>query len=123
MTMAAAENGLKVGSEIWRFDENHRIYKKDANGRSNGGPIYREHWRSTTIQAETTKSWITVWGEKVPKRGPHPGYAFSASEVDDHCWVHGNRYSITRAVDRCKDANALRRIAELVGWKENLDAQ
>lgn len=34
-------------------------------------------------------------------------------------WAEGNAYRISREVALCRDAEVLRRVAELVGWKEN----
>lgn len=102
---------LKIGSTIWKFDQNRRVYEK--NGR--GGPIYRKHWVEVKILRETTRSWvIDYWGSKVPKKGPHPGYAFTQEELEDDIWVKDTRYEVVQAVESCKDANILRQIAALV---------
>src|SRR5690348_13336803 len=74
---------LAVGSTIWVFDCNRRVYAKDGRG----GPIYREHWRPVKIASETSRSWITDWGQKVPKKGEHHGVCFTEKEVDDKSWV------------------------------------
>ena len=106
---------LKVGDTIWRFDGSRRIYND-----KNAGPIYREHWVETVIQGETSRSWLVGMFRtyKVPKKGPHPGWAFSQKEVDDDCWVRCNRYKIEKSVAMVSNADVLRKVAELIGWKE-----
>ena len=72
---------LGIGSTIWRFDENHRIYKD-----KHSGPDYRCFWRECVITGETSRSWIVGnWG-KCPKRGDHTRWALTAQEVDDDVW-------------------------------------
>jgi hypothetical protein len=106
---------LKVGSKIWKFDVNCRVYQRDARGMAHGGPIYREHWREVEITGETRVSWLTHYG-KAPKKGPHHGWAFTLREVEDDCWVKDHRYRIADTVQRCHDAEVLRRVAEVVGY-------
>lgn len=106
---------MKIGDTIWIFDTNCRVYVS-ADGRSSGSPIYRKYWHETKITGESARSWITAYG-KVPKRGPHPKWAFTAAEVDDDCWMRDHRYKITRMVESC-DLPALRKVAEIVGYKE-----
>jgi hypothetical protein len=108
---------IKVGSTIWRFDDNHRVYDRGPDGRAIGGAIYREHWVPVVIRSETSRSWIVPYG-KCPKKGDHHGFAFSAAEVDDDCWVHSNGGRLSNAVLRCKDASKLRAIADILGWEE-----
>ena len=111
---------MKAGDTIWRFDENRRVYSPAPAGKvySTGGPIYREHWVATKIVGETSRSWITThWGQKAPKRGPHPGWAFTEGEVDDRVYVHENRHLIADDVQRISDADKLRRIAAILDEK------
>src|SRR5947209_4689039 len=105
---------LKVGDMIWEFDHNRRRYPKD--GGVTRSPIYREHWRPVEIIGETSRSWI-VGKRKVPKTGEHRGFAFSEQEVDDDCWLHEHRPSISSALYRVEDVNVLRQVAEIIGWK------
>lgn len=114
MTMAE----LKVGSKIWRFSENRRIYRKDAQGRSYGGPIWREHWQQVEITGETSRSWI-LRDKKIPKKGPLPwGYALDEQTIDRAAWVHDNSYLISVEVARERDYDKLQQIAAIVGYKE-----
>ncbi len=73
------------------------------------------------IVAETSRSWVIGKGYsecKVPKKGIHPGYAFSEEEVDDDCYLHDNRYKIAQLVERLIDVTSLRKIAEIVGYEK-----
>ena len=101
----------KVGGTIWRFDENRRIYKPKQPGEkySYGGPIYGEHWRPVEVKSETSRSWVTING-KAPKKGPHGGWAFTQSEVDDDVWIHDNRNRLSAAVTLCRDIDKLRAV-------------
>lgn len=110
---------LKVGDTIWKFDQNRRVYPKAAPGRiwPDGGPIWREHWRQVEITGETRVSWLTGWG-KCPKKGRDVGvWAFTQLEIDEQTYVHDHAYRIADAVKRCQDPNALRTIADIVGYK------
>lgn len=106
-----------VGQTVWRFEENYRVYAKE-DGRH--GPIYREHWRPYIVTGETPRSWIAGKGAgqfKIQKAGNRPGFALTAQEVDENCWVNENRWKVVHRVERCSPA-VLRRIAALVGFVE-----
>jgi hypothetical protein len=105
---------VTVGDTIWEFDSNRRVYPKDKSIGS--GPIWREHWVALPITGETSRSWIVGhgWPKKVPKKGPHRGYAFSQAEIDDLEYVHDKCWRIAKQVERCDDANVLRKIEQLL---------
>lgn len=110
---------IAIGSAIWIFDQNRRIYPKAGKGRlwASGGPIYREHWTPAKITGETSRSWITDrYGRKIPKKGEHPGVAFTQKEVDDAVWMHDHRYRVSELAARCQDVEIVRQIAKLVGY-------
>ena len=121
---------LKVGSKLWQFDCNRRIYQKDAKGRSFGGPIWREHWRPAEGVGETRVSWIIntpgggLWDSvRVPKKdfrgGKCPrGFLLSEEAIDREAWVHDNASRLGHAVMRCGDYDTLKKIAEMVGYKD-----
>ncbi len=126
MTPAVAE--LHVGSTVWIFDYNHRVYAKDASGRSIGGPIWREHWVPYKITGETRVSWITDRG-KFPKKPNKRGLfmmsqgMYSALEVapypeyiDNEEWRNTHARIIAERV-RAADVATLRRIAEIIGYE------
>lgn len=79
-----------------------------------------EQWRPLAIIGETSRSWLIppAWRPfKVPKKGLHPGYAFSEQECDDWTWANQHNWKIADAVRCCHDAAKLRQIAEIIGWK------
>jgi hypothetical protein len=113
---------LGIGSTIWMFDINRRVYPKPRSEYS-GGPIYREHWRPVTIEGETSRSWVTSWyGKKVPKRGKSQGIAFTEAEVEADVWAKEHRSKIVRMVERC-EIETLKVIAKAVCYTYNDKAQ
>ena len=111
---------LKVGDTVWVFDPNFRVYRKDANGHSTSGPIWRESWRPYLIESETSRRWVLKYGRiKVPKkRADFTNLAYSQSEIDELGWMHDRRAKIVRMVQQCSNTAVLRHIAALVGYKE-----
>jgi len=61
---------MKIGSKVWRFDSNRRVYERDERGDKR--LIYAEHFYEATITGETSRSWIVdggTWREmKVSKK-------------------------------------------------------
>ena len=112
-----------IGSTVWWFDQNCRVYAKSASGGSTGSPIYREHWRETTITGETLRSWVTLYGKFSKADGTRrDAYGvkrcvFSLADVKADCWIHEHRYAIRTMVGDCDDVDVLKRIAEIVGYK------
>ncbi len=113
-----SEEKIGVGSTVWVFDENRRVYEKDANGRAQGGPIWIKHWEPQVITGETRVSWLVGRWLKFPKNGAPGKVAFSWEEVKEREWVAVHRYGIERCVNSCRDPQALRQIAALVGYTE-----
>jgi len=104
-----------IGETVWIFDENNRVYKKDENGKSYGGPIWREHWRPLEIVGETRVSWLTKYGHKVPKKGGYK-YCFSEQEINERSYVIANKYKISEIILKL-DYGQLKRVAELIGYE------
>lgn len=103
---------VAIGSAIWIYDANRRVYARDAAGRSYGGPLYRESWREEPIIGETKMSWLIGpdWKpKKIAKKGPHCGICFSLAELEDRCWEHDNRHRLSEKV-RGATLSQLRRI-------------
>lgn len=113
----------KVGDPVWIFDQNRRVYRKDANGKSlSGGPIWREHWAKKKVTSETSRSWVVGengWDQhKIPKKGPTPyGICWSEEELDQLSYVADHKHKISDAVQRLTDYDTLKRVADLVGFK------
>jgi hypothetical protein len=105
----------KVGDAIWIFDINRRVYPRDADGRATGGPIWREHWKLHVIVGETSRSWLTDYGNKIAKRGTDPSLVlFSEAEIDRAGWVHDNAIKISRRVWACDDFEKLKAIEAIL---------
>lgn len=115
--MSSQDTSDKNYPEMWVFDINRRVYKKDENGRQYGSPIWREHWRPVKIVGETRVSWIDFFGRKYPKKGSH-GIAYSQTEIEQAAFINDS-HKIARLVSQCKDYNTLKKIAELVGYAED----
>ena len=113
---------LKVGSKVWVFDENRRVYRKKEDGTSRGGPIYREHYDPQEIVEENRASWILRDGKKVSKKdlsyahwaGGRRTILTDESEIDDACYLHENRHIISDRVLRCNNVAVLRQIEKLL---------
>lgn len=103
--------------DIWVFDENRRVYRRNEQGRPVGGPIWREHWRKVTVVGETSRSWVTAWGQKIPKSGRR-GVVFSEEEIDRAAYVRDNAVKIANEVRRVDSYDLLKQIAALVGYEE-----
>lgn len=104
---------LHVGATIWIFNGSRRVYRKGESA-----PIYREHFEAVTITGETGRSWVTRHGRKIPKRGTQPlDVYFSQAQIDDAVYVHDHGWRIADVLRRCHDANTLRQIADLLGYK------
>ena len=114
----------KVGDPVWLFDDNYRVYRPDKSG-----PIWREKWRKRLIVGETSRSWLVGYSTtsrtqtKVAKKGPFCGVAFSEEEIDEAAWVEENRYRINESMRYVRDATVLRKVAELIGYKERTNAE
>lgn len=105
-----------IGMKVWRFDQNRRVYRRDANGRAVGGPIWREHWEPLEIIGETSRSWLIGrpgWkphaADKCAKaKWPGP-YATSEDDIDRAAFVEG-RHALAERVHRCRDFTTLKAV-------------
>lgn len=112
---------LKIGSTVWIFDEDHRVYPKDK--RFGSGPIYREHFRPEIIDGETRTSWLIgskQWRKsdwiRINKKNPQ--CCVSIEEVEGRVWAQEHRHRILQLA-QTSDYETLRKIAELVGYKSD----
>jgi hypothetical protein len=122
---------IKIGDVFFMFDSNRRVYAKDANGRSIGGPLFRGHFYPVEVYGETSRSWLvgrpgrpalSEWlrpelAAKVPKAKPFPPL-YTAEDVDRAVWVRENGHRLAERVSYVKDYDKLRQIAEIVGYEE-----
>lgn len=105
--------------DIWYFDVNHRVHRRDANGRAYGGPIWREYWRKLNIISDTTRSWVASNGMKIPKSGADSrSFAFSLDDIERRAWVEENRHRIADSIRRLDNYEKLMAVADAVGYKE-----
>lgn len=115
----------KVGGVIWVYDVNRRVYAKDQEGRSVGSPIWRDHWREVKIASETSRSWVSQFGDKYPKKRDYwqKRYcAFSQDEIDELEWEQAHAHQIRMAVYNMTTKNEetlakLKAIGEIIGYK------
>ena len=111
----------KVGDSIWVFDINHREYRRDANGRSAGGPIWRKHWVERRIVGETSRSFDLGYYGKCPKKRDATDkhtFAFSIAEIDQIEWAEEHGREIARLVQYGRfSIEQLKQIAEIIGYK------
>lgn len=127
--MSASETPpLAVGSTLWIFDANRRVYPKEKlpPGKlwSSGPPIWREHWMPKVIVGETRVSWILGHdqGRKISKRdlaaGKVRGVLTSERDLDAACYVNEHAHAVADRVSRLSGgeqaAEVLRQIAALV---------
>ena len=107
----------KIGDRVWLRD--YEFARRDGK------------WKRVEIVGETRVSWIVglpdhkwAW-KKVPKKSTDPvryeGIAWSIQEVVEKNFVAENNYKIGTIVGRVKDYETLRKIADLIGYEEELE--
>ena len=99
----------------WVFDINHRVYERDENNRCYGSPVWIKHWVEQKIVGETSRSWVTSYGKKIPKKGGK-GIAFDWEEVEQSAWVKRNRFNIAKEV-QFLGYEKLKKVAEIISYK------
>ena len=103
--------------DIWIYDADLRYYAVNEKGAQYGPPIYRRSWRKVTVVGETSRSWITDYhGRKVPKNSQDPNVVFSEEELEQRIYVNDHARPISIKVRDCKDADLLKKVAELLGY-------
>ena len=107
---------LKIGSKVYIFDENRRVYHVDK-AKHGHGPIYREHFMLVEITDESPRKWKTT-GRGAFKKNPYETGFYTKEMVEDAVWDRENRHYIREAIYRT-DVETLKKVAKLVGYKEN----
>lgn len=125
----ADERGpVGVGSPVWVFDENRRVYSTDAQGWNK--LVWRAHWVRRRIWGENSRSWLVGPDgsfkpkrlASIPKRGPFKStgpwrlVAYSEAEIDQHEWVHDHADEIGQKVGGLTDFATLRMVANAIGY-------
>lgn len=129
---------LGIGSAVWRFDSNRRVYDYPRGFRV-AGPARRPQWVEWEIRGETARSWIAIrkdskikdeaglraGGAKIPKRATPEqarqlGFVLTAQAVEDDVWQHEHRYRVVTALEQA-DVATLRKVAELIGYDDKAE--
>jgi len=120
---------LKIGDRLFEFNENRRVYERDASGHNR--IVYRKHFLPHWIVGTEGRSWVVCstppgereWGrQKVGFASVGRGKWHTEQQVEDRIWAREHRYTISRMVDAA-DVPLLRRIAEMVGYEAPLTQQ
>ena len=107
---------IYVGCVVFTCDGNRRVYY--GGGRGNSNLSARHFYSPMEVFGETRVSWLVGYAYspmKVPKRDP--ASVFGLDDVEDALWASTYRQRIGSAVLYCRDAEKLRQIASLIGWK------
>lgn len=105
---------LRIGSEVYVFDGNRRVYDRAPDGRSIGDSIYREHFYKVKIDGETPRKWKAGWHEAF-KKNPYETGFYTAEMVEDAVWKKQHAPRI-RQIIYTANASQLRAIAEILGY-------
>lgn len=116
---------ITVGSTLYVFDQNRRVYQRDEQGRSIGAPIFSKHFVPETVIGETPLSWLLSpqskprkVNKKTMKIAATNGYGgwnvYTATQMEDSIWGEENRRKIIRAIERC-DVATLKAVAAIIG--------
>lgn len=106
----------------YTFDLNRRVYARDGNGRSHGGPIYAEHFRPIKIVGENEREYICEYGtiNKRSKKytvGRDKWEIYTEEEREAAIWRNNHRHRLTRHIERIQDVALLKKIAELAAYE------
>lgn len=118
-----------IGRRVWFFDQNRRVYRRDATGRAVGSPIWREHWRAAVVCRETPRYWLVGHAidsnvtlanclTKIPKNGKPPSdVVFDEAAIERLAWVAEHRMALVNKLKTVECPDTLRKIAELIGFE------
>jgi hypothetical protein len=115
---------FEIGQRVWRYDENRRVYRRDANGRPFGSPIVSEYFREEFVVGIEKRSYLIIGS---PKGGYTVSVGFAKAEStyyddrgkSDFIWEKEHRYKI---VDRVRSnmftpVETLKAVAKLIGYE------
>ncbi len=114
--VAQTRDQIGLGKVVFFFNENNRVYQYGEDGRALGGPVYRHYYVAVKIASETSRSWVSLYGNKIPKNDLKS--VFGLQDVEDQIWIASTRYLLADAVKRCGDIAALKQIASLLSFEE-----
>lgn len=115
---------VAVGDTVWIRDSNRRNYIRE-DGRPTGSPIERERYTAVKVLAVEKLSIVTDYSSKrcrkidrntgrVRGEDQHHGTLSATFDMENDVFVQENRTDIAQMVMRCTDADALRKVRELV---------
>lgn len=117
---------IKIGTTLWEFDENRRVYRDKSYG--GGGIIYRGHFKEMRIYDQTHGTWLVeslTGGHRgsinkktlrEPSKGGRPGNQYYTPQaMEDQVWLHDHRHKVIDAL-RNAPADVCRQVAELLGY-------
>lgn len=104
---------IGVGSTVYVFDENHRIYQPGISS-----PIFREYFREQKVVGETSRSWLVGYGGRDVKRidkKTREGI-FDARGVDEACELHDLWPKVHGAWFRAGRILTLEQVRQIATW-------
>lgn len=122
-----------IGSKLWQFNENRRVYTPPETKGGFGKIIWREHWSPMVICGETRVSWLVGYAPSALNRNRTPSavtklpkalfkdggcprdWALSEEHLDELEWAEENRHKLSAAVLRCHDPKTLRAVWAALG--------
>lgn len=106
---------LRIGSRVFIFDPNRRVYERAADGRHAGAPIFSKCFIEVEITAETPRKWKTPSGDAF-KKNPYETGFLTAQMVESKIWEKANRYKI---IDKLHHASfeQLRAVAKIMDYE------
>ncbi len=127
-TPQPSAEGIRVGSVLWEFDENNRVYREGSSG-----PIYEEHFVKNFIIGENKVSWIVSrypdaeldsgLVRKVNKKtlienanGFWRRCFYTNEGREQKTWIDQHRFRLAKHIEGCWDADLLRKIAQIAGY-------
>lgn len=115
---------ISIGTRLWRFDENRRIYQDRASG-----PTYEGHFEPFVVVGETKGTWKCARNEQAHPRswssvnkktlrepatyGWRGRQWFTDAGRDAAIWANGRRHEIVSLVQAC-DVATLKKIAAVL---------
>ena len=111
----------EIGDTVYQFDINHRVYARDAAGRAQGGPIYREYFRPYVITGTDKRSWLVSAPGSDRQFKVSKDKVLTSGQMDEQCWVEDHRIKVVRLVDQCRDPAVLKSVAALLGYAPPAD--
>jgi len=113
-------NDATVGDLVWFYDGNRNRF--DPDGKYEGRGV----WNLAPIKAETRRSFMVQYSKFDRKSGApmatggytSPYKIRGQKEYEALVWMREHSRKIIAAVERCRDIDKLKQVAEIVGYVE-----